>query len=49
MQSLMTPGDHSLLDEIQNGIGDNVRVDAKVSAVMQVLQRLIGNTPEINM
>src|SRR6185312_14046977 len=31
-----------------NWIGDDVRVDAKVSAVMQVLQRLIGNTPEID-
>jgi hypothetical protein len=44
----MTPGDHSLFDEILNGIGDNVRVDSEVSAVMQVLQRLVGNTPEIN-
>ena len=45
----MAPGDHSLFDEILNGIGDDVRVNAKVSAAMQVLQRLIGNLPEINL
>src|SRR5262245_11174087 len=49
MQSLMAPGDHPLLDKIQDWVGDDVRVNAEVSAGMQVLQRLIGNTPESNM
>ena len=48
MQSLMAPGDHALFDEIEYGVGDDVRVNAEVSAVMQVLQSLIGNTPEID-
>src|SRR5262249_38329755 len=43
MHSLMTHGDPPLLDEILNRIGNHVRVDAKVSAVMQMLKRLIGN------
>ena len=48
MQSLMAPGDHTFFDEILDWVGDDVRVNAKVSAVMQVLQSLIGNTPEID-
>jgi hypothetical protein len=48
MQSLMAPGDHALFNEIEVGGGDDVRVNAEVSAVMQVLQSLIGNTPESN-
>ena len=37
-----------LFDEIDDGVCDDVRVNAEVSAVMQVLQSLIGNTPESN-
>ena len=38
MQSLMASGDHALFNEIEDGVGDDVRVNAEVSAVMQVLQ-----------
>ena len=44
----MAPGDHPLFNEIEDGIGDDVRVNAEVSAVMQVLQSLIRNTSESN-
>ena len=48
MQSFMAPGDHALFNEIEDWGGDDVRVNAEVSAGMQVLQSLIGNTPEID-
>jgi hypothetical protein len=48
MQRLVTSSDHALLDEIEHGIGDDVRVNAEVLAVMQVLQRLVGNAPKID-
>src|SRR6476646_9433896 len=48
MQSLMAPGDYALFNEIEVGGGDDVRMNAEVSAIMQVLESLIGNTPESN-
>ena len=49
MQRLLTPGDHALLDEIEHGIGDDVRVNAEIAAIVQMPQRLVGNAPEIDM
>ena len=48
MQRLVTPGDHALLDEIEHGIGDDVRVNAEVAAMSQMPQRLVGDAPEID-
>ena len=35
MQRLVTPGDHSLFDEIQDGVGYDVRVNAEIAAVTE--------------
>ena len=49
MQRLVAPGDDALLDEIENGVGDQVGVNAEIAAMVEMLQRLVRNAPEIDM
>ena len=44
----MASGDNALLNEIEDGVGDDVRVNAEIAAMTQMPQNLIGDTPKIN-
>ena len=48
MQRFVASGDHALLDKIEHGIGDDVRVNAKIAPMPQMPQDLIGDPPKID-
>src|SRR5262245_14907033 len=43
---LIAAGYHASLHEIQDTIGNDVAVDTEIAAILQVPQRLVGNTAE---